>query len=249
MQKNWYENFFHGVALDLWRKAVTPEQTRAEVEFLEQALGLPPSGRVLDNPCGNGRHSLELAARGYRVTGIDLSVEFLAEAKAAAAARGLDAEFQQRDMRAIDVEQKFDGAFCFGNSFGYFDYAASCAYLAAIARALKPGGRFALESGLAAESLLPKLESNRWMQIDDILFLSSNRYDAAESRLDIQYTFIRDGHADTREASSFIHTLAEIRRMLTNAGLQPLEYYSSLDRQPYELGCPRLLLVAVRTKT
>jgi SAM-dependent methyltransferase len=244
MQKNWYENFFHGVALDLWRKAVTPEQTRAEVDFLEHALGLPRSGEVLDNPCGSGRHSLELAARGYRVTGIDLSAEFLAEARAAAGARGLDVEFQQRDMRAIDVEEKFDGAFCFGNSFGYFDYYESCAFLSAISRSLKPGARFALESGLAAESLLPKLETRRWLQIDDILFLSSNRYDATESRLDIQYTFIRDGHADTREASSFVHTLAEIRRMLSDAGLQPLEYYSSLDRQPYELGCQRLLLIA-----
>ena len=82
------------------------------------------------------------------------------------------------------------------------------------------------------------------MQLDDILFLSSNRYDAAESRLDIQYTFIRDGHADTREASSYIYTVAEIRRMLSSAGLQATDYYSSVDQHPYELASPRLLLVA-----
>ena len=52
MQKNWYENFFQGIALDMWRKAVTLEQTRSEVDFLEKALQLPAGGRVLDNPCG-----------------------------------------------------------------------------------------------------------------------------------------------------------------------------------------------------
>jgi cyclopropane fatty-acyl-phospholipid synthase-like methyltransferase len=178
------------------------------------------------------------------VTGIDLSAEYVAEATASAASRGLDAEFLRQDMRAIPAEAEFDGAFCFGNSFSYVDYEGSCAFLAAVSRSLKPGARFALESGIAAESLLPKLESRRWLQVDDILFLSSNRYDAVESRLDIQYTFIRDGHADTREASSYIYTLAEIRRMLSHAGLHATDYYSSVDRQPYELGSGRLLLVA-----
>ncbi len=244
MQQNWYETFFQGVALDMWRKAVTVEQTRAEVDFLQKQLQQPTGGRILDIPCGNGRHSLELAARGYRVTGIDLSAEFVAEAKATGAAGGLDAEFLLQDMRAIDMEAEFDGAFCFGNSFSYFGYTGSCAFLAAVSRSLKPGARFALESGLAAESLLPKLERRRWLQLDDILFLSSNRYDAVESRLDIQYTFVRDGHADTREASSYIFTVAELGRMLSNAGLQAMHYYGALDLHPYELGSQRLLLVA-----
>ena len=94
MQKNWYEHFFSGVALDFWRNAVTyvmpPEQTRAEADFLEAVLELPPGGRILDIACGYGRHSLELASRGYRVTGIDLATEYIAEAKAAAAGAGLD---------------------------------------------------------------------------------------------------------------------------------------------------------------
>jgi SAM-dependent methyltransferase len=244
MQKNWYEDFFRGVALDMWRRAVTPEQTRAEADFLEKALQLSPGGRILDNPCGSGRHSLELAARGYRVTGIDLSAEFVAEAQATAASRGLDTEFLRQDMRAIDAEAEFDGGFCFGNSFSYIDYAGSCAFLAAVSRSLKPGARFALESGIAAESLLPKLERRRWLQLGDILFLSSNQYDAVESRLDIQYTFVRDGHADTREACSYIYTVAEIRRMLSQAGLQATDYYSSFESHPYELGSGRLLLVA-----
>ena len=85
MRNDWYEHFFSGVALDFWRNAVTyampAGQTREEADFLVSAIKLPAGGRVLDCPCGNGRHSLELAARGYRVTGIDLAAEFIAEAK------------------------------------------------------------------------------------------------------------------------------------------------------------------------
>jgi cyclopropane fatty-acyl-phospholipid synthase-like methyltransferase len=54
---NWYENFFHGVALDLWRKAVPPEHTKAEADFLVQALHCHAGSHLLDVPCGNGRLS------------------------------------------------------------------------------------------------------------------------------------------------------------------------------------------------
>jgi cyclopropane fatty-acyl-phospholipid synthase-like methyltransferase len=63
MQSNWYEEFFHGLALDLWRKAVTEEQTEAEADFIAGILDLPNGARILDVPCGNGRHSIELEAR------------------------------------------------------------------------------------------------------------------------------------------------------------------------------------------
>jgi SAM-dependent methyltransferase len=248
MQTNWYEHFFSGVALDFWRNAVTyampPGQTRGDADFLESVLKLPAGGRVLDCPCGNGRHSLDLAARGYRTTGIDLAAEFIAEAKGAAAGAGLEAEFLERDMRGIDAAGEFDGAFCFGNSFGYLGYQGDGAFLTAVSRALKRGGRFALDTGLVAESLLPKLENRRWMQLGDILYLSVNRYEAAESRLDTQYTFIREGRRETRDASYSIYTLAELRRMLSAAGLLATEYYGGFDRRPYEMGSQRLLLVA-----
>ncbi len=74
MNPKWYESFFHGIVLDMWRAAASPEQTRLEADFLERALGLRPGARVLDVPCGFGRHSLELASRGYRPTGVDPAV-------------------------------------------------------------------------------------------------------------------------------------------------------------------------------
>src|SRR5262249_50594478 len=78
---NWYEDFFHGVTLDLWRRAIPPNQTVAEAEFLLDKLNCETGAHVLDVPCGNGRLSFELAKRGLRVTGVDISEEFIEEAK------------------------------------------------------------------------------------------------------------------------------------------------------------------------
>src|ERR1043166_2665237 len=80
---NWYESFFHGVTLDLWRRAIPPEQTTAEAEFLIEKLQCAQGARVLDVPCGNGRLAFELAKRGLRVTGVDISEEFIEEARLA----------------------------------------------------------------------------------------------------------------------------------------------------------------------
>lgn len=239
----WYETFFRGVALDFWRQIVTPEWTAGEVNFLEKALEAP-GGRLLDVPCGNGRHSIELARRGYRVTGVDLSEEFVTEARQAAA--GLAAEFRLGDMRDLPWENEFDGAFCFGNSFGYLDHAGAAAFLAALARALKPGGRLVIENPMVAESILTHLEPNRWYRVGDMLMLSENRYDTAASRLDIDYTFIRDGVIETRPASSYVLSAAELRRMTAAAGFEVTAAYGSTGGEPYQLRSPEMLLVARR---
>src|SRR5438094_564326 len=113
---NWYEDFFHGVPLDLWRKAIPPEHTKAESDFLVEALNCQTGDHLLDVPCGNGRLSFELARRGYRVTGVDISKEFIDEARGLAGkdqptaiAGGSDLDFLLGDMRRIEGEAIYDG--------------------------------------------------------------------------------------------------------------------------------------------
>jgi len=259
---NWYENFFQGLALDLWRKAVPPEQTKAEADFLVKALQCATRSHLLDVPCGNGRLSLELARRGYRMTGIDISEEFIREARAAinphADAGGTDkarirapaaqthVEFRLGDMRRIEEETKFDGAFCFGNSFGYLEYSEMEAFLAGISRALKPGARLIIETGMAAESILPNLEERSSYQIQDILMTAEHLYHVEESCVDTEYTFVRDGRSETQSAKHWVYTVGEIRRMLERAGFATQEMYGSLDCQPFALRSNDLFVVAQR---
>src|SRR4051812_39531786 len=155
MNPTWYQSFFSGVIVDMWRDAASPEQTRLEVDFLEKNLQLQPGQRILDVPCGFGRHSLELTRRGYRMTGVDVSTEMLTVAKMLAAEAGAGIEWRAAEMRDLAWQSEFDAAFCLGNSFGYLDRDGTRNFLSALSRSLKKGARFAFDYGMAAECILP----------------------------------------------------------------------------------------------
>jgi SAM-dependent methyltransferase len=252
---NWFEDFFHGITLDLWRQAIPHKQTVAEADFLVKALQCKPGKRVLDVPCGNGRLSYELARRGFHATGVDISEEFIAEARAGtgdppANAGGTDlvprVEFILGDMRSIEVDAVFDGAFCFGNSFGFMKFADMEKFLSGVASSLKPGARFIIETGMAAESVLPDFEEQTSHEVGDMSIIIKERYIAAESCIDSEYIFERDGTSETRLAKHWIYTAAEIQRMLTRAGFEVIEIFGSLKSEPYKLGSNDLIVIARR---
>ena len=251
----WFEDFFHGLANELWRRAASPEQTTAETAFPETAflvreLQLRAGSRVLDAPCGFGRHALALAASpGCDVDGVDISAEYVAEASAAAAALDGPGHVDVRcgDMRALAVEPgAHDAAYCLGNSFGYGDHDDSRVFLAGVATALRAGGRFALDTSTMAESLLPGLEERSEHRFGDLVMRVENSYDPVASRLDSAMTFERGDEVQRATASHHVHTAAELLRMLRDAGLEPVATYGAADGTPYALGSPRLLVVAER---
>jgi SAM-dependent methyltransferase len=123
------------------RGAVTPERTAREADFLAFRLELRSGMSALDVPWGNGRRAIKLARRGVRMTCVDISVGFLDEGHRNAPA----IEWIQGDMRKLPWRCRFDSAYCWGNSFGYFDHDNCQRFLEAIASVFKPGGRFILE--------------------------------------------------------------------------------------------------------
>jgi len=239
---NWFETFFEGLALDMWRAATTPEQTACEADFIAARLDLAPGARVLDVPCGNGRHAIELARSGARLTGLDISAEFLAEARR----NGPGITWMQSDMRNPPGPAQFDAAYCWGNSFGFFDHENCQQFLNAIAMSLVPGGRFLLESGAVSESLLPALQTERAMRFGDIDFSSRMRYDALDGRMDITYTFAGGGRSEVKPIHQWVHSAAEIRRMLSRAGLELTAAFGDLEGGEYHAGSPRLIALAKR---
>ena len=244
MQPNWWENFFHGVALDFWRAVVSEEQTRAEGDFIQRQLQLSPGARVLDVPCGNGRLSIELARRGFQLTGVDIAREFIDEAKMKSSAGGIPVEWHECDMRNLPWTGKFAGAFCFGNSFGYLDDQGNADFLKAVANALRPGAKFIIDSGAIAECLLPVFQEHRSFEVGGITLVADSRYDHAQGRMFTEYTFLRDGQTDKRPSSQRIYTYHELAGLLSEAGLEPVSAHSSLAAEPFKLGSPRLLLVS-----
>ena len=177
MHRNWWENFFHGVALDFWRAAVSEEQTRAEADFIQKQLQLSAGAKVLDVPCGNGRLSIELAQRGFQLTGVDLASEFIAEGELKSVAARVPVNFHERDMRDLPFGSEFDGAFCFGNSFGYLDDEGDADFVKAVSNALRPGAKFVIDSGAVAECLLPVFQEHRSLEFGGITLVADSRYD------------------------------------------------------------------------
>jgi len=246
LKTEWFETFFQGPAVDFWTRAMTPALTLADVDFLEKTFDVKPGARLLDVPCGNGRHSIELSRRGYRTTGIDLSEEFLVAARTE-----LDTDWRIGDMRALLSDgsleaSAFDGAFCFGNSFGYLDHAGVATFLSALAGALKPAAKLVIETSMTAESILPTMIQKRWHRFGDLMILSENRYDPWESCLNIDYTFVRGSTIETRPTASYVFTSAELRRMLDMAGFDTLAFQGGIAGEPYQLGSPRLVIIAQR---
>lgn len=243
MDPEWHHDFFKGLIVELWAKAIPPELTRVEVDFLQRTLGLQPGSAVLDVPCGTGRHCIELASRGCRMTGVDGSEEMLALARAAADAAGVDIQWRHADMRDLPWQSGFDAVYCFGNSFGYLDPDGTRAFLRSVAAAMKAGARFAFDYGLAAESILPRLKDREWCQIQDILFLEENRYDLDAGCVETQYTLIKDGRITRRRGLHWVYSLRELRGFLAEAGLRVCEMFGSPEGEPFRPGVSLLAVV------
>jgi hypothetical protein len=118
------------------------------------------------------------------------------------------------------------------------------AFVRGVARALKPGGRFAIETGSTAESLLPSLHEREWYQVGDILFAEEHRYLADISCLETEATFVRGGKTEACKWWHWIYTVGEIRRLLEQGGLATVDLFSSYDGAPFKRGDPLLLLIA-----
>ncbi|MGZ6996026.1 MAG: SAM-dependent methyltransferase, partial [Acidimicrobiia bacterium] len=121
--------------------------TEQEIDFLTGALGLSPGMRVLDVGCGPGRHSLALARRGIATHGVDLSPEFVALAREAAAADELPATFEVMDVRDLDVQGEYDAAICLcQGGFGLLGGDDDDGIIGPIGRAVRPGGKIAVSA-------------------------------------------------------------------------------------------------------
>jgi D-alanine-D-alanine ligase len=175
---DWWRRIFNSLYLKTDGDVVDDDDiTRSEVATFVQVLGLNPKDRVLDLCCGQGRHSLELARRGFSaVEGLDRSHYLIQRARSRAQKETIDIRFREGDARKLPhPADTFDAVLLLGNSFGYFETVEEdLLVLREVFRVLKPWGRLLIDVA-DGDYIKAHLEPHSWEWIDEKHFVCRER--------------------------------------------------------------------------
>ena len=185
LPSEWWRGLFNSVYLKTDGDVVeNDEATRIEVDRVLAASQLPQGARILDLCCGQGRHTLELARRGFLgVSGLDRSRYLIRLARRRAREQALPIRFHEGDARKISPRFKdLDAVLLLGNSFGYFDREEDdLAVLTAIREALASEGRLVLDLTDGAW-MKSGYEPRSWEWIDQDHFVCRERSLTADGK-------------------------------------------------------------------
>lgn len=246
---------------DIWFQEVFSEEylrtippniaqlTRREVDFIEGSLRLKKQSRILDLACGFGRHSIELAERGYEMAGVDLSLPLLERAAKAAEERNLDVKFIHGDMRELNFAGIFDGCFIWDTSLGFFDDRTNLRVLQGVHRALKPGGRILVDV-INRDYVIRQTPTRLWWEGHGCIFLEESEFDYPTSTLQAKRSFIYEDGTPPLEQNSYVrlYSAHELRQMLHVAGFKVLEVSGERHHKGYFLGASSTRIIVLAEK-
>lgn len=244
----WWDIYFGELYMRMFEPILTPERTAQEVAGVMTVLDLPPGSRILDLCCGQGRHAVPLSQAGYRVTGLDRSMYLLEQAKLAADAAGVEAQWVRGDMRQLPWQGKFDACVSLFSSFGYFEEdAENEQVLHQVARALKPGGAFFLDVANRDYCLL-RLWPNTWQRRGHGAILEETTFDPLTSRFTTTFTWADGGKWESLTHVVRHYAAPELTAMLQRAGLAPITCYGDFEGEEFDLYSSRLIVLAEKPR-
>jgi SAM-dependent methyltransferase len=217
-----------------------------EVDQVVRLLGASPGAAILDLCCGPGRHSLELARRGFNVTGVDRTAVYIERAQEQAEAEGLAVEFVQEDMRHFCRPNVFDAAISLFTSFGYFeDPDENHQVLTNMYHSLKDEGTLILEM-MGKEVLARIFRERDWSEQDGVLFLEERKVSKDWSWMENRWIMLRGQERHEFEISHWLYSAAELSAMLKECGFGSVGVYGDLEGAPYDHRARRLVAVAYK---
>ncbi|MCK4223901.1 MAG: methyltransferase domain-containing protein [candidate division Zixibacteria bacterium] len=242
----WWQKFFDEHYLKVYEEL--EKRTSREVESIVRMMDLKSKAQILDLCCGYGRHSIELAQRGFKVTGYDLSDFFLQKAKKDSATLGLKIEFKKGDMRRLPFEDRFDAVVNIFTSFGFFDTEKDdLKVLKGVCKALRKKGLFLLDL-INREQQIRNFQRRRWRPERDFTMLEDNFFDLFTSRLETTRTLLfQNGKRREYSISLRLYSFAEILNLLKKAGFVLESVYGDFDFTEYSLDSPRMILISRKT--
>ncbi len=234
------ERFFREAWPTISQEVESADDPEAAVAWIVANTKLPERGRVLDAPCGFGRHSVAFARRGYQVTGVDFSETELQRARAAAAAAGVPLTCICQDMRDMEFSGEFDLAVNLFSSIGYFSDDEDRMLLDRFWRALAPGGTFVLDTRNRDHFV-------RHVTPEEVIagIRIEQTFDPETSRVRGVWTRV-DGGALIGETEFRLYSAHELRAMLRPERWRRVDLQGGLDGSPFTLDSPRLVLIAYK---
>jgi SAM-dependent methyltransferase len=217
--------------LNLYDRAPEPLQAPAQAP------------RVLDLCCGFGRIALELARRGFSVTGVDITQTYLQTGADDAAYENLEVEFVLQDVRVFKRPDSFDLAVNLYISFGYFaDPADDLLFAKNAYESLKEGGRCIIDT-LGKEIAVRDFVEDEWFERAGHTVLTEYTPVDSWGGLQNRWIIIKDGRRVEKVFVQRLYSAAELRRLLFDAGFRAVEIYGNWDEAPYDQHAEALIAV------
>ena len=224
------------------------EKAQEEVTNIISLLKVSPGASVLDLCCGPGRHSLELARRGFSITGVDRTKSYLEKAHKQAETESLGVEFIQEDMRSFCKPNTFDVVINLFTSFGYFeDTKDDKQVITNVYRSLKNRGVFLIDI-MGKEVLARKFRERDWYEVNNITVLEERKICKNWSWIDNRRILIKDGKKEEYKISLRLYSAVELTALLNECGFNQIDVYGDLTGEPYDHRAKRLILVAHKGK-
>jgi len=218
----------------------------AEVEHIISLLAIEDGARVLDLCCGPGRHSLELARRGFRVTGVDRTQRYLDSASQQAEAEELDVEFVLDDMRTFFRADAFDAVINVYTAFGYFeDPGDDRQVVMNVFRSLRSGGVFLLDI-MSKEVLARKFRERDWREEDGVLILQEREIARNWSWIENRWILLKGNERTEFRLSHRLYSATELMSLLMTCGFGQVDAYGDLEGGAYDHTASRLVVVGRR---
>ena len=212
---------------------------------MQELLELPDGAKILDCPCGQGRHAHLLAEAGYDVTGIDYSMPLLRLARARGTGKRL--RYKRGDMRALPTEWtgRFDAVLNLFTSFGFFDEPQDDArVIRELARVLAPGGRLVWYGGSRDGVVARWVGRDSWKTTDGTTVSHDRAFDPVSGEITIQTTWRGPSGAGQRMHRIRLYTATRLAELCSDAGLVVEAVYDGLEDRPLRRTSAEMLLVA-----
>ena len=246
---NWWKKTFGRMYFSLWDVSSLELKSWTKKEFkLIEGLPLKKNAKVLDIPCGQGYLSVELAKKGFQITGVDYSLSALNIAKEWAAKNKVSPVFIKQDIRFLKIKEKFDAILTLGNSFGYFTGAENEKVIENISRLLKPNGFFVLHQANPIK-LLREFGNNNSLKINGgCINLEDITFDPLSFTKKSRWVIVRDGKREILNVRLRLYIFPEISSLLSSHKLKIIRVYGSFDKKPYQFNSPAMIVVARKVK-